>query len=82
MKDRQEVRAVGYCETGGGKLKNASKWGFTAERGRNKECLDEGKPFIRGGGRSDITPKLVDILICIITCYARSLRAEVNAVET
>ncbi len=46
------------------------EWGFTAELKRSKEGLYQKKPFIRGRGRSDITPEWDDIQICIITCSA------------
>ena len=54
----------------GGKLENASTRGFAAKRGRSKDRLDEERPFIRGGRRSDITPERDDIQVCIITCSA------------
>ena len=56
---------------------HSPKWGFTAERRRSKDDIDEKKRFICGGGRSDITPEWDHIQICIITC---SMKALANAI--
>jgi hypothetical protein len=55
---------------------NASKWALLRKLGRVKLALMKGKDASGSGWRADITPKLDDIQVWIITCYL--LRTEMK----